>query len=797
MAWAWCLTAACRASAPTPAAPTNGDAGPGPTMATPLPGPIARENALPGDTGWKLSRPAGALLAGFTSQSSARPGEAIAVKADSQGLALSWTLYRLGWYAGAGGRRLLAGDVVSNPAQPACLNDATTGEVRCPWTTSFTATLPADVPGGVFLFKLTRADGLETHVPLVVREAPGARARVLAIVAMNTWAAYDLWGGESLYADLNDGLPGARATTVSFERPYSQWQGAGDLWRGEAHLVRFLEGRGYDVAYAADADLDADPFLAQGRRLVLSSGHDEYASAAERAALEAALAKGVSLAFLGADSMYWKVRLEPGADGTARRRVVCFKDASRDPAPDKTGRWVATKPEAALVGVEYADWSAIDFPFVVAGVDGPAAWLWAGSGAHDGDALPRLVGYEADHRVASSPAGAVVVGASPFVGGDSGTLARHAATVTEVGSAFVFASGSNDFVLGLDEPGRADPRLQRALANVLARAGATPEDGSVTFGAVPPSTAIAAFASARVTTLAGLADADGAVDGVGGAARFTHPEGVALDGAGGLVVADSDGAAVRRVDLSTGAVTTLARGAPLQRPIGVAVAPDGTLAISDALAGVFSLGGDGVVRPLAAGSSLRILGVAVDAGGALFGADVYSQALWRLDPGWSAAPSLYAGTSDGNADGPGAMAAFRYPTGVALADDGTVLVVDSGNAAVRAVAADADHTVRTLAGGPEQGFADGATPAFTPYLGVAVDAAGAVYVADPGNLRVRRVAPDGSATTVAGSGSAGTADGDALSATFRLPCGLALDRAGAALYVSDAAASTIRVIHLQ
>jgi DNA-binding beta-propeller fold protein YncE len=149
-----------------------------------------------------------------------------------------------------------------------------------------------------------------------------------------------------------------------------------------------------------------------------------------------------------------------------------------------------------------------------------------------------------------------------------------------------------------------------------------------------------------------------------------------------------------------------------------------------------------------------------------------------------------AGTgTPGFADGPPGSAQFFDPTGIAF-HAGTIYVGDYGNHRVRAIT---QGTVTTLAGTGKQGYADG--PAASAELnhpaGVAVDGAGAVYVADSAN-DVIRVIQAGAVTTFAGSGLKGSADGNAKSATFNYPHGI--DVSGGTVYVADAGNHRVRLI---
>ncbi|CAN7388137.1 NHL repeat-containing protein [Pseudoduganella sp. LjRoot289] len=183
-------------------------------------------------------------------------------------------------------------------------------------------------------------------------------------------------------------------------------------------------------------------------------------------------------------------------------------------------------------------------------------------------------------------------------------------------------------------------------------------------------------------------------------------------------------------------------------------------------------------------------GVAVDAAGSIYIADAgENNRIRKLTPG--GATSTLAGGKEGFADGPAAQAMFNTPSGIAVDGKGNLYVADTGNNAIRKVAP--DGTVSTLAGSGVAGTADGKgrEAQFNGPIGVAVDEAGVVYVADTYNDSIRRIAPDGSVTTIAGNGAPGDADGPALKAGFDTPCALVLDADGA-LLIADTRNNAIR-----
>lgn len=150
-----------------------------------------------------------------------------------------------------------------------------------------------------------------------------------------------------------------------------------------------------------------------------------------------------------------------------------------------------------------------------------------------------------------------------------------------------------------------------------------------------------------------------------------------------------------------------------------------------------------------------------------------------------------AGGKEGYADGTGAQASFNTPSGMAIDKDGNLYVADTGNNAIRKVTP--QGVVTTIAGGGKAGYADGkaSDARFNGPLGVAVDQAGVVYIADTYNDRIRVLDTDGMVRTLAGGARPGFQDG--AQALFDTPCALALGPKGE-LYVADTRNGAIRIV---
>jgi hypothetical protein len=348
-----------------------------------------------------VRRPAEGRIAGYSTAASGPAGTRVGLKVSTSAATYRVIAYRLGAYDGGTGREAWRSDVLPGREQAApVLWPASTRTVVAPWKRDLTV----DTDGwesGFYVFKLITGRGYEVLVPYVVT-SPSAAGTVALVAPITTWQAYNEWGGYSLY----EGPAGQRSWAVSFDRPYNGATGANDYRTAAVPIIVRAERLGIRLSYFTNVDLHTTPGVLDGARGYVSMGHDEYWTTTMRSAVTEARDAGTNLAFLGANTMYWRVRLEDRATGPARLLVGYRSDAALDPERDErpieaTARFrdaPAPNPEQELTGMMYECYP-VDTDYVVAS---PGWWGFEGTHVARGDRIPGLVGPEAD-RVYPTP----------------------------------------------------------------------------------------------------------------------------------------------------------------------------------------------------------------------------------------------------------------------------------------------------------------------------------------------------------------------------------------------------------
>ena len=329
-------------------------------------------------------------------------------------------------------------------------------------------------------------------------------------------------------------------------------------------------------------------------------------------------------------------------------------------------------------------------------------------------------------------------------------------------------------------------------------------------------------ANGVITTYAGGGSVFGD-NGPAASAQLIQPHGVAVDISGSVYIADTDNERIRKV--ASGVITTVAgsgsagfagdgaaaTSASLFFPQGVFVDSGGNIYIADTsnnrirkvAAGVIttvagtSTAGFSADNVTATSAELNLpQGVAVDAAGNLYIADT-SNARIRKVANSLIATVVGTGVAGFSGDnGPATGAQLNQPQSVAVDASGNVYVADTGNNRIREISG---GTIVTVAGNGTAGFSGDNGRATNAQLnqpkGVAVDAAGNLYIADTGNNRIREVV-NGVIATIAGGGSANTNSGAATSIQLNLPQGVFVDSSGN-VYIADTGNNRIREVSNQ
>ena len=280
---------------------------------------------------------------------------------------------------------------------------------------------------------------------------------------------------------------------------------------------------------------------------------------------------------------------------------------------------------------------------------------------------------------------------------------------------------------------------------------------------------LATGAVSSLTGAANTASTAGAADGAGASASFSTPEDITTDGTF-LYVADTGNHKIRKIVISSGVVSSLTGTANTAESAGVT---DGNHP-SSAFTYPYGVATDGTNLYVADTGNNKIRLVKI--------ATVEVSSLTGLASTVSTA---------GNVDGTGSLAQFNYPMGITTIG-GKLYVTDKGNNTIRSFSLSTAE-VSTLAGNPNSGAdGTGAEASIGPLSYTTTDGAN-LYVADTVNNKIRKVViASGVVTTLAGSGTAGAADGTGTAATFYYPQGITID--GANLYVADSGNNKIRKI---
>jgi hypothetical protein len=409
----------------------------------PPPGRLSLIIKLVGTDQDRLTRPGERSLFCYTDRLSYRPGETVRFHTSTSAARYSIEIARVG----ARREVVWTKDGIPGALHPTPPEAYGRG---CGWPDGFALRIPRDWRSGYYAVTLRAEDGkgepLEWDHFFVVRAPAGKRrARILMILSTNTYAAYNTWGGKCLYAsddrsvacrlsferpwqrgllrrvestirNTNTGTPGfgERPLVDAFPRHvrqgYHHWTRFAGFHTWESIFVPWMEASGYTLDYCVQGDLDRDPGVVDGYRMLTSAGHDEYWSSQERDVVDDFVAAGGNAAFFIGNAAFWQVRLEN--DGQV---MVCYKYVPEfDPVYGTkrekylTGMWSnprTGRPENTTFGLSFTRGGYHRLGYIMPRSSGgymvyrPGHWVFAGTHLEYGDVFgdkDKIVGYECD-----------------------------------------------------------------------------------------------------------------------------------------------------------------------------------------------------------------------------------------------------------------------------------------------------------------------------------------------------------------------------------------------------------------
>ena len=462
--------------------------------------PVSRENAKPGTEDWHLERVEKdtSPIQGYASKQSVAAGETIELKISTNPVSrFKIEIFRNGYYGGKGARKVHEIGPLQGKTQP--VPKPTQGDKRiieCLWETAVELAIPGHWVSGVYLARLTtipeqdRKDFFQNYIIFIVKD--DRPCDLLVQCSDNTWQAYNVWGGGSLYRH-----PKGNQRSfghVSFDRPYGKYPqgfmpnpqstGSGEWLCFEFPMAYWLEREGYDLSYCSNSDL-ITPDRALKCKGFVSVGHDEYWDIRQHDSVVKLRDSGVSLLFFSANTCCWVSPLMPSSDGRPNR--ITHRGgpygADHDYAQirtEKYGPYPHRGPdEGLLLGarnihrvIGHGDWTC----------DLPDHWMFEGTGMKKGDSVQGLVGWEIHGKPATEIPGLEIPGTGTAWQGNQ--KKTYTATVYPGPKEnFVFNAATIFWCQGLSSPPGhmlpkprrkpikgPDPRVERMTRNLVEKA---------------------------------------------------------------------------------------------------------------------------------------------------------------------------------------------------------------------------------------------------------------------------------------------------------------------------------------
>lgn len=304
---------------------------------------VKRENLKPGVhmtmASWHnfdIASPRGSVL--WLDQTSVSCGQSIGIHASSHLRSeapagkRTFEALRVGWYGGTGARLVWKSKPIKLKMQKAPIVKNAERMVQTNWKTTLKFTVGKDwTPGFYLIVSISPRGAIESIAPLIVR-SPLASSKLVLVHSTMTWAAYNTYGGRSLYLGPGGSIVGRRlerSRIVSMDRPI-EGSGALHLDRDGITLVQFLEKEGLNIDQIADTDLHQWPSISTHYNGIVFSSHPEYFTRRMFDTIVADRNQGINLAFLGANSAYWQTRLDSSPTGQYRH-VIVYRKTTEDP----------------------------------------------------------------------------------------------------------------------------------------------------------------------------------------------------------------------------------------------------------------------------------------------------------------------------------------------------------------------------------------------------------------------------------------------------------------------------------
>jgi hypothetical protein len=451
--------------------------------------PIVEENKKAGTTEWLLfnydqvvpgrdevwKREKG--IEGYCSHATLRAGETLKVFVSTEpARPFQIDFYRMGYYGGKGGRRLLTTGMLPGETQPTPA-DGVKRLIECKWKPSYELTIPADWLSGVYLGKLQVAEPrAEAYVVFIVRD--DRKADFLFQCSDLTWQSYNRWPAyRSLYDFESNKWHTGPGNDVGFDRPYAialNWlpvnyfpitNGSGEFLLWEFPLAFWMEKEGYDVSYISNLDTHVDREGLLRAKGWLSVGHDEYWTQQMYDNVSYARDQGVNLAFLSGNSVSGIIYLNPSTSGVPHRVFGRIR---------RFGKAAAQLMGSSSHGTGMGDWT----------VEAPDHWIFRGTGMKKGDAIPKLIGWEYHGQPNGDQPGLTVLATSFTRNRDHEELRTrraHTSTIYELPKGnIVFDAGTCWWNMVLSAPpgfmnpprrdfSKGDVRVQQITKNLFAR----------------------------------------------------------------------------------------------------------------------------------------------------------------------------------------------------------------------------------------------------------------------------------------------------------------------------------------